>query len=128
MHVSEKDLRDNLIMDFSYHDAEIIKVSKNKKDVTILLDDGFNEGQNDELKFINCEFSHKNDLENRIIYQLDDLVNFDRNIWHMSFLVWVDGNLLEKVVIEADNIISKKYDNGNVVQEEDLNKEIFNKR
>lgn len=150
MQITARNLQDNLITEFSYHDATIIKVEKNNTDVTILFKDGFNEGQFNELKFINCKIVNKNDLKNRTIYQLDDLVNFGRTKWYMSFLVWVDGGLLEQVRTESDNIIAKKYEikenllsniynfsekqailsdfnNYTLVREEDLNKETYDK-
>lgn len=109
MQITERDLQDNLITEFGYHDGTILKVTKDKKDVKILLRDGYNQEQINELNFMNCKFNCQNDLEGCTIYQLDDLVNFGRSKWNMSFLVWVEGGLLEKVDIEADNIISKKY-------------------
>jgi len=109
MQINKNDLRSSLIMDFSYHDALITKVIRNEKDITILLIDGWNEGQINELNFINCKNKFQYDLENRTIYQLDDFVYFEKKGWYMSFLVWIKDGLLEKVYIEADNIISKKY-------------------
>lgn len=104
----KKDLKGKLIMDFNYHDAQIMQIDKNNNNIKFLLNDGY-ESQINELNFINCEIINQYDLENRIIYQLEDLVKFDSK-WYMSFLVWTDDNLLEKVEIEADNIISKKYE------------------
>ena len=109
MQITERDLQDNLITDFGYHDGTILKVTKDKKDVKILFRDGYDDKQINELNFINCKFNCQNDLEDCIIYQLDDLVSFGSGKWNMSFLVFVEGGLLEKVDIEADNIILKKY-------------------
>ena len=108
MQINLRDLQNKLIMDFNYHDAKILNVTNNDNDVTILLNDGFNT-QLDELTFINSNISYQFNLKNRIIYQLDDLVYFEKAGWHMSFLVWTSDNLLEKVVVESKNIISKKY-------------------
>lgn len=110
MQINRMDLQNKLITDFEYHDAIIIKVTKNVNDVTILLKDGWNEGKIDELNFINCKINHRFDLENREIYQLDDIAYFEKSGWHMSFLIWTDEGLLEKVIIESENIIAKKYE------------------
>lgn len=108
MQINMRDLEGKLIVEFGYHDSKIIKVAKNKKDITILLKDGYEE-QMDELVFVNAYINNEYDLEDRIIYQLEDLVYFEGSGWHMSFLIWTDDNLLEKVTVEAKNIISKKY-------------------
>lgn len=116
MQINCKDLSDKLIIDFNYHDAQIVKVIKNSKDITFILKDGFNENQIDELNFINCEIEHQYPLEDRIIYQLDDLVKFHDSKWFMSFLVWTDNGLLEKILIDADNIISRKYEDNKYIE------------
>ena len=42
MQITLRDLSDNLITDFNYHDALIINITKVNNNVTILLKDGFN--------------------------------------------------------------------------------------
>ena len=37
MQINMRDLEGKLIVEFGYHDSKIIKVAKNKKDITILL-------------------------------------------------------------------------------------------
>lgn len=140
MQINKKDLNNKLIMDFSYHDAIILKVTKNNNDITILLKDGWIDEQINEIKFIDSEIEHQFELEDRDIYQLDDLVYFDK--WYMSFLVWTDNGLLEKIELSANNIISKKYEtktnkifenkfliynNLSLVEEENLNEALLNK-
>ena len=140
MQINKKDLNNKLIMDFSYHDAIILKVTKNNNDITILLKDGWIDEQINEIKFIDSEIEHQFELEDREIYQLDDLVYFDK--WFMSFLVWANNGLLEKIELSANNIISKKYEtktnkifenksliynNLSLVEEENLNEALLNK-
>lgn len=140
MQINKKDLNNKLITKFSYHDAIILKVTKNNNDITILLKDGWIDEQVNEIKFINSEIKHQFELEDREIYQLDDLVYFDK--WFMSFLVWANNGLLEKIEFSANNIISKKYEtntnkssnnesliynNLSLVEEENLNESLLNK-
>lgn len=109
MQLTDKILHERLTKDFNYHDAQIIKITKNKNDIILLLTDGFNEGQKNELTFTNCELNHNYELEERYIYQLDDLVYFDGNGCYMSLLVWMkDNDLIEKVTFECDNITAVK--------------------
>ena len=42
MQINIRDLQDYLITEFGYHDRTIIKVIKDKKDVKILIKDGYN--------------------------------------------------------------------------------------
>lgn len=109
MRITERDLQDNLICSFGYHDAKVLELEENGKDVTILLMDGWCEGQIDQITFTNCKIKKQYDLVGSEIYQLDDIHKSEKFKWYMSFLVWVDGDLLEKVEVESDNIISKKY-------------------
>lgn len=109
MIISEKNLDNNLVSSFAYHDAEILKLEKSGKDVTILLKDGWVEGQIDQITFSNCKFKCQNDLVGNVIYQLDNICQMGESKWYMSFLVWLEGNTLEKVEVQAENIISKKY-------------------
>lgn len=109
MIISEKNLDNNLVSSFAYHDAEILKLEENGKDVTILLKDGWVEGQIDQITFSNCKFKCQNDLVGNVIYQLDNICQMGESKWYMSFLVWLEGNTLEKVEVQAENIISKKY-------------------
>lgn len=140
MQINKKDLNNKLITKFSYHDAIILKVTKTNNDITILLKDGWIDEQVNEIKFINSEIKHQFELEDREIYQLDDLVYFDK--WFMSFLVWANNGLLEKIEFSANNIISKKYEtktnktfenksliynNLSLVEEENLNESLLNK-
>lgn len=109
MIISEKNLDNNLVSSFAYHDAEILKLEESGKDVTILLKDGWIEGQIDQIIFSNCKFKCQNDLVGNVIYQLDNICQMGESKWYMSFLVWLEGNTLEKVEVQAENIISKKY-------------------
>lgn len=108
MIISERDLNNNLVCSFAYHDAKILNLEENGNEVTMLFTDGWNEGQMDQITFTNCKITYQYDFVGSIIYQLDD-IHKSGKFWHMSFLIWTDGNLLEKVVVEAENIISKKY-------------------
>lgn len=109
MIISEKNLDNNLVSSFAYHDAEILKLEESGQDVTILLKDGWVEGQIDQITFSNCKFKCQNDLVGNVIYQLDNICQMGESKWYMSFLVWLEGNTLEKVEVQAENIISKKY-------------------
>lgn len=109
MIISEKNLEKKLVSSFAYHDAEILKLEESGQDVTILLKDGWVEGQIDQITFSNCKFKCQNDLVGNVIYQLDNICQIGESKWYMSFLVWLEGNTLEKVEVQAENIISKKY-------------------
>lgn len=109
MIISEKNLEKKLVSSFAYHDAEILKLEESGQDVTILLKDGWVEGQIDQITFSNCKFKCQNDLVGNVIYQLDNICQMGESKWYMSFLVWLEGNTLEKVEVQAENIISKKY-------------------
>jgi len=109
MQINSTDLRDKLIMNINYHDSKILKVTKKNNNITIMLKDDYQPHIN-ELIFVNSEINSQNDLEGRIIYQFEDLVKFDQSKWHMSLLIWAkEEDLLEKINIEAENIIAKKY-------------------
>lgn len=108
MIISEGDLCNNLVGSFAYHDAKILKLEENGNDETMLFTDGWNEGQMDQITFTNCKITYQYDFVGSVIYQLDD-IHKSGKFWHMSFLIWTDGDLLEKVVVEAENIISRKY-------------------
>lgn len=121
-------MQNNLIMKFSYHEAIIVETKIEQNDLILILSDGWNEGQINEIRFINYKIDSKNDLNGREIYQILDLVSFAKNKYFMELLIWyyeVEGNIAEVVKIEAENIISKKYKDGKLEEEEDLMKKIY---
>lgn len=82
-----------------------------------------------EITFIDCNATYNYGLEGREIYRLENLAGFPSssgiNHWHMSFMMYMKnmtGHVYERVIFDAKNIISKVYENGVVVEEEDLNK------
>lgn len=125
MNIRFKDLGKTLIGNLNCYDGKILKVKNENNNIIITFLDGCNDNQINELLFVNCNKKFKYKLEDREIYQLDDLVHFERSNWSMSFLIWMnegDCELLEKVQLGADNIITKTYINGDLEKEEDLNK------
>ena len=86
----------------------------------LILSDGWNPEQINEIRFINYQIDSKNDLNGREIYQLSDLLAFKNNKYYMELLIWydeVEGNIVEVVKIESENIISKKYKDGKIEEE-----------
>ncbi len=118
MSISERNLRNNLIGSFAYHDAKILKLEENGKDVTMIFTDGWVEGQIDQIIFTNCKIKYQYDFVGSEIYQLDGIYKDETSKWYMSFLIWIDGDLLEKVEVEAENIISKEYQIKDSVRDE----------
>lgn len=131
MQIKYKDLKDKLIYEFNFHDAKILNIQENGKYTVLILKDGFVPGQINELCFLNANISSSSSLENRYIYQLENLVRLDEFDWHMSLLIWtdeLDSEELERVDIHAKNIICKKYKHKNSLEaEEDLNEALKNK-
>ena len=116
-------MENSLIGKFSYHDAVIIEAKTEEKDLVLILSDGWNQGQINEIRFINYKIDSKNDLNGREIYQLLNLSSYEKNQYFIELLIWcydIEGNIAEVVKIESENIISKKYKDGKLQEEENL--------
>ena len=117
---------ESIIHKLSYHDAEIIDITYSDNNLILKMNDGWNIGQVNEMVFVNGKENSKYDLLNRFIYQFD---NIDKNdeFYNLSLLIWMkelDGMLLEKVNIEAYDIIVSIYDNDELIEKRSLNDEI----
>lgn len=117
---------ESIIHKLSYHDAEIIDITYSDNNLILKMNDGWNIGQVNEMVFVNGKENSKYDLLNRFIYQFD---NIDKNdeFYNLSLLIWMkelDGMLLEKVNIEANDIIVSIYDNDELIEKRSLNDEI----
>ena len=117
---------ESIIHKLSYHDAEIIDITYSDNNLILKMNDGWNIGQVNEMVFVNGKENSKYDLLNRFIYQFD---NIDKNdeFYNLSLLIWMkelDGMLLEKVNIEANDIIVSIYDNDELIEKGSLNDEI----
>lgn len=117
---------ESIIHKLSYHDAEIIDITYNDNNLILKINDGWNIGQVNELVFVNGKENSKYDLLNRFIYQFDNIEKNDE-FYNFSLLIWMkelDGMLLEKVNIEANDIIVSIYDNDELIEKKSLNDEI----
>ena len=116
-------LTNSLIKELNYHDGEVLEIKYIDNNLLLKFIDGWNVGQVNELIFINGKENSKYDLVNRCIYQLDDLVSFEKNHWIMSLLIWMNessNSLLEKVDFEATDIITNIYENDVLIDSQSL--------
>lgn len=115
--------KDSLVRDFSYHDGEIIEFKKIENDFLLKFKDGWLDYQINEILFIDCVEDFENDFICQEIYQFEDL-SYNENDGFTMILDVIPSDLnasLEYFIgFNCKNIISKRYENGILVEEENL--------
>ena len=106
----------SLLNEFNYHDGKIVKFQK-EEDILIKFVDGWNSLQVNEILLINAKTKYNlSDIE---IYQFENLEILDDSRFQLTLSIWKVDRPVELKFI-ADNIISRMYDDGNLVKEENL--------
>lgn len=121
MQINIRKIKNSIIRQINFHDAYIMKVIKNNNQITLLLQDDYQREKLYEMTFTNYKINNKFDLDERTIYQFEDLCYFDLSKWNMSLLIWTNDNLLESIRINADNIITKEYNiKDNLIEKDNI--------
>lgn len=114
---------DSLVRYFSYHDGEIIEFKKINNDFLLKFKDGWLDEQVNEILFVDCTINFDSKFSCQEIYQFEDLsYNEDDGFTMILDVIPCDpmAPLECFISFKCKNIISKMYENGVLVEEENL--------